>query len=301
MQETISPDRLPEWVPGDLLLASDGKGWRQVGLRRFHYHGQDTMVPALSDYMLVSYHAGVTPMQRRFGSRWKDETVNPGTISLLTRAQRADWRWRDPITVTHLYLAPSLLAEVAAEATDCHVSNVELADVLRAEDPLLTQMVDAIAQEAGTQMMGGALYVESLSRALCVHLLRRYGAIRLPSPGAAHRLSPSEMRRIGDYIEENLAEPLTLAGMAQSLDMQPESFARRFRISFGVPPYRHVVLRRIARAQHLLQQGTLPLKDIAARCGFSDQAHLTRLFARETGQTPGACRKPGPSEAAPLP
>ncbi|WP_333826530.1 AraC family transcriptional regulator [Pararhodobacter sp.] len=293
MQETVTPDRLPEWVPGKVLLSSDGLNWRNVSLRTYHYQGQDVIVPALSDSMLVSYRGGVTRMRRRFEGAWKKETLGPGATSLLTRAQQAHWTWDAPLVVTHLYLAPSLLTGIAGEAMDCHVASVELADVLRADDPLLTSMVQAIASEASQTAMGGALYVESLSRALGVHLLRRYATIRLPAPRAGQRLSPGEMRRIGDYIEEQLAEPLTLEGMAARIGMTTDLFTRRFRASFGMPPYRYVTARRVARARQLLMQGQFAVKEVAALCGFADQAHLTRIYSRETGVTPAAFRKSG--------
>ncbi len=293
MPDTVSPDRLPEWVPGDLLLSSDALAWRRVGLRRYHYLGQDSVVPALSDFMLVSYGQGVTPMQRRFGTRWSSDTLGPGAVSLLTRAQRAEWRWSEPITVTHLYLSPGLLAEVAGEALDCHVREVELADILRTDDPVMTSVVEAIAREAGQDVMGGALYVEALSRGLCVHLLRRYASVLLPPEPGSHRLSPAEMRRISDYIEDHLAETLTLGTMAGQIRLTPDLFARRFRASFGLPPYRYVMLQRVARAKRLLSGGRLAVKEIAALCGFADQAHLTRVYLRETGTTPAAFRQAG--------
>lgn len=291
MQEIISPEYLPEWVPGELLLSGDDKGWNQVGLRRYHYQGQEAVVPALSDFMLVAYQRGVTPMQRRFGGRWKNDTLGPGAVSLLTRAQRAEWCWAEPIIVTHLYLSPAMLSSVASEAMDCHVDRVELADVLRTDDPVMTGVVEAIATEAGQEAMGGALYVESLARALSVHLLRRYASVKLPHRAEFHKLTPAEQRRIGDYIEDHLSETLTLPEMAASLGMTPDLFTRRFRATFGHSPYRHVTERRVARARMMLEQGRLPIKEIAARCGFSDQAHLTRVYVRETGVTPAAFRK----------
>jgi AraC family transcriptional regulator len=291
MQETVTPDRLPEWVPGKVLLSSDGQNWSNVSLRTYRYQGQDVIVPALSDFMLVSYRDGVTPMRRRFEGAWKNETLSPGATSLLTRAQHAHWAWDAPLTVTHLYLAPSLLSGIASEALDCHVTDVQLADVLRTDDPVLTSMVEAIAAEAGQVGMGGALFVESLSRALGVHLLRRYASIRLPALRAGQKLSPAEMRRIRDYIDENLSEALSLGDMAAQIGLTTDLFTRRFRASFGQPPYRYVTARRIERAGHLLAQGRMAVKEIAVLCGFADQAHLTRVYARETGVTPGAFRK----------
>ena len=49
--------------------------------------------------------------------------------------------------------------------------------------------------------------------------------------------------------------------------------------------------RRIERAREMLARSALPIKAVAAECGFSDQAHLTRVFAATTGETPAAFRR----------
>lgn len=302
------PEDLPKWVPGQVILGSDGQGWRNVALRSYRYCGQDVIVPAMRDYMIVSCRAGDTPMQRRFGGRWRHDHLGPGAASLLTRAQRAHWCWSAPVEVTHLYLAPTLVAEVASEVMERPVSGVELADVLRTDDPVLTAAVAAITAEAETRALGGPLYVEAIARGLIVHLLRRYASVRLaPHSGGAEGLSPCQIRLIREHVEANLAETLDLGGMAALLGMGVGRFTRLFRQSFGCAPYAHVLARRLCRARELLAATGLPIKEIAMACGFSDQAHLTRLFVRDTGTTPAAYRRAlqgaraGPGGVAPGP
>ncbi len=291
MGELMPLERLPEWVPGRVLLAGDGLGWKHVGLRAYRYEGQDVIVPTMHDYMLVSYCAGATAMQRRFDGRWRRETLTPGAASLLTRAQRAHWEWREQIDVTHLYLDPALVNAVASEALDCHVSEVRLEDVLRTDDPMITATVAAVADEARSQALGGPLYVESLARGLIVHLLRRYASIERTDRVSGGGLSPRQRRAIVDYIEANLGEALTLDGMAAELGLGACGFAKAFRRSFGVPPYAYVILRRIERARRMLVETVEPIKAIATACGFADQAHLTRLLSRKFGVTPAALRR----------
>lgn len=290
MTDLVPPEQLPDWVPGRILLASDKLGWRHVALRAYHYHGQDVIVPAMRDFMLVGYQAGDTPMQRRFEGRWSHDRLGPGAASLLTRAQKAHWTWSEPIDVTHVYLSGALVASVASEVMDCHVSDVQLADVLRTDDPVMTAAMHAISEEARHQAMGGALYVESVARALSVHLLRRYASIRTRPLSPSGGLAPGQMRRIEDFIASNLGQSLDLSQMAAELGLTPCLFARQFKLSFGKPPYAHVIDRRLACARHMLATTTLPIKEIAASCGFTDQAHLTRLFSRSYDTTPAAFR-----------
>lgn len=287
----ISFEELPDWVPGEVLLASDGQNWRNVALRTYRYQGQDVVVPAMRDFLLVSYKTGVTPMQRRFDGRWQRETLGPGAASLLTRAQRASWYWRDPVEVTHVYLSGSLVAEVASELMGCSVDEVMLHDVLRTDDPLMTSVAEAIAQEARAQAFGGALYVDTLARGLTIHLLRRYASVRLLETPCTGGLSLVQQRRILEFIETHLAGSLDLKTLADALDMTPCLFARKFRRSFGMPPYVFVKSKRLERARQLLATTRLPIKAIAADCGFCDQAHLTRMFAGEFAETPAVFRR----------
>ena len=65
---------------------------------------------------------------------------------------------------------------------------------------------------------------------------------------------------------------------------------RHLRRTLNTSAYAYVVARRIARARQLLRLGEMSLKAIAAATGFSDQAHMTRLFRARLGITPGQYR-----------
>lgn len=291
MEGLLSFEDLPDWVPGDVLLSSDGQDWRNVALRSYHYRGQDVVVPPMNDFMLVSYKAGSTPMQRRFDGRWTRETLGPGATSLLTRAQKCCWNWRETIDVTHLYLSGSLVAEVASEVMDCSVSKVALHDILRTDDPVMSHAVDAIAEETRSRGLGGALYVDTVARGLIIHMLRNYASVRVQETRRSGALSPLQERRIIEFIDANLNSSLDLKIMATALGLTPCLFARQFRRSFDKPPYAFVTTRRLELARRLLATTDLPIKAIASDCGFSDQAHLTRMFSTEFGQTPALFRR----------
>jgi AraC family transcriptional regulator len=286
----IRPEELPRWVPGALLHSSDGLGWRDVGLRAYRYEGLDVAVPAMADFMIVSYKRGSTFMERRFEGRWTRTECCPGDVSLLTRSQASHWHWTERIDVAHVYLAEELVSRVAADVLGRRVVEVRLHDLLRAQDPVVTGIVDAIGQEVGMAALGGSLYVEALSTQLVVHLLRRYASVDFVDQSGRGELPPALRRRIADYIEARLEHNMTLEELAGVAAMGVWTFGKRFRASFHTTPHHYIVDRRLARAQQLLAHGQLPVKAVASACGFADQAHLTRVMHARTGRTPGALR-----------
>lgn len=290
MGRLITPTELPRWVPGKVICASDGLGWRGVALRGYRYLGQDVYIPPMRDYMIVSYRRGLTPMERRFDGAWTQTRCAPGSISLLTRAQRSNWNWTENVDVCHVYLTEEMLSRLASEALDQQIANVRLNDVLNVEDPVLTAGVEAIQREASTQSDGGNLYVEGIAMQLSLHLLRHYAELRVDAHEDPSRLSSMQRRCVVEYIEAHLNETLSLQTLATLAGLGLASFTRRFRASFGCAPYAYVTARRIERARRLLTDPRRALKDIASDCGFSDQAHMTRMFRTRLGTTPGALR-----------
>ena len=229
-------------------------------------------------------------MNRRSTGEWRKELVAPGCVSLLTHAAQSHWRWSEDIEVTHLYLSPGAMADVAAEAYDCHIKEVELRDILKADDPVLAGIAASLAQEAREAGLGGRLYVDSLRNHACVHILRRYAHVIFREPNRSGGLSHAQCRLLNQYFDENLDRNISLAELAGVVGLSEFHFARKFRTEFACPPHAHLMRKRIERAKAQLARGNIPLKVVAASSGFSDQSHMTRLFRRLLGMTPAEYR-----------
>lgn len=101
-------------------------------------------------------------------------------------------------------------------------------------------------------------------------------------------------RRVGDARVEAVCEALATqdacridpAGLAQRLGVSREHFHRLFRLAVGMTPAHYARLARIGRAKALLREGHAAA-EVAAQCGFTDQAHFSRWFRRCFGVTPG--------------
>ncbi len=132
------------------------------------------------------------------------------------------------------------------------------------------------------------ILVESLGTALCIGIARRFvGHLPLPT---SHGLSPERLQRVRDYIEAHLDEHLSLTVLADIACLSPYHFSRSFKQAVGVGPQRYVMQCRIERAKTLMRRTNQPLALIAQEVGLADQSHLTSLFRREMGITPGRFR-----------
>ncbi|MES0067947.1 AraC family transcriptional regulator [Mesorhizobium sp. M0074] len=104
-------------------------------------------------------------------------------------------------------------------------------------------------------------------------------------------LAPWQMRKLDHYLREHLERPLRLEKLAEQVRLSVSHFCHTFRESFGTSPHVHITRLRLELAQRLMLSTDDPLSQIALECGLSDQAHLSKLFRRELGDTPGAWRR----------
>lgn len=88
------------------------------------------------------------------------------------------------------------------------------------------------------------------------------------------------------WMRESLINHESIADIARYMNMSHQGFSRAFQKYFGVTPifFRNQI--KIEIAEGLLLQGGRPI-DVAAICGFSDQAHLSRVLKASRGYTPG--------------
>ena len=102
------------------------------------------------------------------------------------------------------------------------------------------------------------------------------------------------VQRIQDYLIANYADTISLEQLAHIANLKPLRLLRVFRKEVGLPPHAYLVQLRVAQAKALLSMG-LPIAQVAADTGFTDQSHLTRHFKRLVGVTPrqyalGCCK-----------
>lgn len=141
----------------------------------------------------------------------------------------------------------------------------------------------------GHQPLDDAM-IAFIVREIAIHLVCNYSTMKRPRPDASGRLSSAKLAKILHYIATHLHKPIPVAALSREAGLSPAHFSRAFRRSTGRAPHAYVMGRRIAKAAHLLRNSALTIDQIAAQCGFHDQAHLTRLFKTAMKTTPRAYR-----------
>jgi AraC family transcriptional regulator len=104
-------------------------------------------------------------------------------------------------------------------------------------------------------------------------------------------LAPWQVRRAKEILCANLDGRVPLQEVARECRLSVSHFSRAFRRSMGAAPHNWLLTRRVEAAKEKLRDDRLSLLDVALVCGFADQSHLTRVFTRIVGVSPGAWRR----------
>lgn len=156
------------------------------------------------------------------------------------------------------------------------------------EDPNLMRLCQLVTDECDAPETANSLYCDGLSAGL---LRRLTDFDREPPALRKGGLTPLQLRRVTDFLVENLGSDVQLSAVAQVAGLSASHFSRAFKATTGVPPHRWLLNARCERAKVELLKPAPPLAELALDLGFCDQAHFCRSFTRMVGTSPGAWRR----------
>ncbi len=159
------------------------------------------------------------------------------------------------------------------------------------ENNMLLEMAVKLAAAIEDGAAEAERYPEALGIVVAHEVLRVCGKMRRREPLARGGLAVWQQRIVTSYIEEHLAESIPLTKLARLVDLSSYYFCRAFKQSFGVPPHRYHINRRIERAKILLVDVGRSVTETAVAVGFSETSSFSAAFRQATGITPTAYRR----------
>jgi len=230
----------------------------------------------------------------KFAGNWRRVRPTTGTIWLRPTATEADECRMAPSAweAIHLYISSVVFARLKDDYNLPAAPESSIRYSCGVQDELINQIGLSVLSEMTSPTAAGRMLVETSSLLLAARLAYAHAEtelIRLPIL-TPHRLDDRRLRRVLAYVEEHLAEDITVADLANVACLSIFHFTRAFAAATGVPPHRYVSRRRLESAMAEIAAGRLPLAQIALNARFSSQASFTRAFRHATGMTPAEYR-----------
>lgn len=129
----------------------------------------------------------------------------------------------------------------------------------------------------------------------CLLVSRSVDAAPSGAGGAPPSAQAQYARGMMQYVDAHLGEPLTLRAVARAVGLHPHYACELFRQQCGLQLFAYIATRRAARARSLLCATSLPLAEVAHRCGFRSLPTFYRTMRSVYGQTPAGLRRGGPA------
>ncbi|WP_079914387.1 AraC family transcriptional regulator [Paenibacillus sp. 32352] len=150
----------------------------------------------------------------------------------------------------------------------------------------LYQKIDSLS---GDPSDGSDILLSAYTIELLVLLNRAFMHNLSPIPSS---IVPEKLAPVLDYIDHHLDHDLSLEALEQQFFMNRYYLSRLFRRSIGSTIHEYILLKRIAQAKKLLNEGH-NVTDACQLSGFNDYSNFIRMFKRIVGVPPGRYRKQG--------
>lgn len=210
-----------------------------------------------------------------------------GSICLMPSGQTTHWDVSGPVRLFHLYIPRAAFNRVVVEALDADPATVALRDATYFHDSYMETAIRRTVLPLSWDEPADRLAVSHASQMLLAYLASRFTDRGERALAVRGGLSPAALRRVVDFMDANIDQPLAIDDLAAVAGLSAFHFSRMFKRSTGESPHGFVLRRRIERAKGLIEGGRDSLADIAVSCGFSGQSHFTARFRQVAGVTPG--------------
>ena len=227
---------------------------------------------------------GAVKYEVNTGGRTRLYRSAEGTIFILPRGTVDEINWMGPTKRVAVSLCPRLLTDVVEETA--HKTDIELSEHWDLRDRHIMALMMEMSADIDDGSPAGPIYGESLANSLAVYLLKRYAVQRRVPTLYRGGLAPYRLKRVTDFIGDNLSAELRLSQLAALADLSPHYFSELFKQSTGLTLHAYVLNKRIEFAKQQLRYTDRKIIDIAVDAGFTNPSHFSRIFRKMVGASP---------------
>jgi AraC family transcriptional regulator len=280
-----------------LLKSSHDLGWSTLFAElRTHcrYEGPAHAAPPDAHVGIVVRGSDEGLLAFKFAGSWQSARPTTGSIWLMPIGGTYDEAHISAsVEILHLYVPTSTFARLT---DDYHLPPAPGRSIRHShgvQDELINQIGLSVLSEMTSPTAAGRMLVETSSLLLAARLAHSHFETELIRPPVCsrQRLDDGRLTRVIAYVEEHLAEDISVADLANVACLSIFHFTRAFAATMGVPPHRYVSQRRLESVKAMIASGRASLAEIAHSCRFSSQSSFTRVFPRATGLTPAEYRR----------
>lgn len=113
----------------------------------------------------------------------------------------------------------------------------------------------------------------------------------VPERSYLRKCDIQKMRMVKQYLQDQMAEPITLANLSSRFDIPLTQLKTNFKTVYGMPVYGFLRVLRMQAAARLLRTARDSVADIAGYVGYTNASKFAKAFKDETGHTPLQYRK----------
>lgn len=100
------------------------------------------------------------------------------------------------------------------------------------------------------------------------------------------------VQKVMIYLRENYSEQIDFASVAEAHAISAPYLSRLFHEYAGISPSQYLTGYRMEQAKKLLRDSRLTIGEIAARVGYPDPFHFSKVFKNKVGVSPSQFRQP---------
>lgn len=272
----------------DQSISADGVRFHRKTMDQPQFHQVETEASARGVLVGISLRDG----HRRCifdGRGASNHDFDQGSIYIRGFHDRYRADIQQPFDFVLLEISDAMLERTIEENAGKRARGVDRESSVK--DDVLFHLARALTPALETPAIASTLFVDQMGFAMVDRIVVAHGGATSALSSANRRLPRLLEARAKEMLRSRMDGNLSIAEIADACGLSRSHFTRAFRETTGHTPHQWLIAERLAQASALLKDLRVPLADVAAACGFSDQSHFTRAFSRHLGVPPGHWRK----------